>query len=277
MGRHSRHLWSFGRHHLGNRLPIATGLGDIMKPGWKTSECWQAVLAQGLAFCTLLGIVNTTDAHSLEETIGKCITAIFALCANGYIVIHYISVRFHLKMDDSINKPPSSFNFPSPGVKSILWIGLLGGLFFMGAEAQAQSIFPWRSGIQQQLKNHDNQINNLQNRPQQAPQQQAPQIIVIPPAQPPLQTLPIQGQPQQSFPIQGQPRQDFPIQGQPRQDFPIQGQPQQQLPIQGQPQQSFPIQGPIQQKLPITPMPPAISGGGPQSYSINRALAQPIE
>ena len=55
-----------------------------------------------------------------------------------------------------------------------------------------------------------------------------------------------------------------------------QGQPQQQMPIQGLPQQTFPIKppGPVQ-PLPIAPqMPPAVTG--PQTYSINRALAHPI-
>jgi len=250
-----------------------------MKPGWKTSECWHAIIAQGLAFLTLMGVVTNADCKTLEDSIGNCITAIFALVANGMIVSSYLKHRFVLKNNDMLKGVKEA-------VKCVL-IGTAGlALWLIGdtSELHAQSVLPWRNGIQQQLKQHDAQINQMIGQQRNQPQQ-APQIIMMPapvPSNPPLQQFPIQGKPEQTFPIQGQPQQSFPIQGAPQQTFPIQGQPQQQLPIQGLPQQTFPIAppGPVQ-PMPIAPptpapaMPPAVTG--PQTYSIHRALAQPIQ
>ena len=106
---------------------------------------------------------------------------------------------------------------------------------------QADPLLPWRAQIHQRLQNMENKT---------APQQQAPQIIVLPPT---YQQLPIQGAPLQPLPIQGDPKQQLPIQGEPKQQLPIQGDPRQQLPIQGPPQQQLPIQGPPIQQIPITP------------------------
>jgi hypothetical protein len=91
----------------------------------------------------------------------------------------------------------------------------------------SRQFLPWRAQMHQRLQ-------KLENQPHAAPspgpiQAPAPQPIHIylpsQPANPPLQTFPIQGHPQQSFPIQGQPKQDLPIQGQPKQDFPLPGLP----------------------------------------------------
>src|ERR1700681_4454414 len=74
-----------------------------MKPGWKSSECWHTAIAQALALCTVFGLIGTNDSKSLEEAAVKCVTAVFALCANGYVVLHYIRGRFTLRkidMDD---------------------------------------------------------------------------------------------------------------------------------------------------------------------------------
>jgi hypothetical protein len=126
--------------------------------------------------------------------------------------------------------------------------------------ASAQSpILPWRAQMHQRLQKLENQPHATPSpAPIQAPAPQ-PIHIYLPsqPANPPLQTFPIQGQPQQSFPIQGQPKQDFPIQGQPKQDFPLPGVPKQDLPAPGTPKQDFPIQGPApKQQLPPAPAQP---------------------
>jgi hypothetical protein len=268
-----------------------------MRPGFKTSEFWQALVAQALALCALLGLVNAKDTEGLQDTLGKCITGIFALAANTFVVISYIRTRFNLKAlaatkEDNPGSADQGPGFTVPGttaadreprvtlpLKPTCWLLLGAGLFLLGSPLQAQSIFPWRNGILQQVRDHDQKISQLlaqqgqQHPPAPAPQQ--PQVIVIPqaPTQPPLQTFPIQGKPEQTFPIQGQPQQILPIQGQPKQDFPIQGQPQQQLPIQGPPKQDLPIQG---QPQPLPIMPPAASQG-PHVYSIQRALHTPID
>ena len=247
-----------------------------MRPGWKTTEFYQAAAAQVLALLTLLGVVSSGDSQTLQDSIAKCVTAICALAANGWIVVHYIKCRFALKtfadyrLTSTVERKPESPSEPSkPNLPVGLGLAIL-SLWLVGAPAQAQSLLPWRNSIAQQLRQHDQQIAQLLNQQRSAPvpnQTPPPQPIVI--VQPPLQSLP----------IQGQPRQTFPIGGQPKQTLPIGGQPEQALPVPGQPQQAFPMQG-TPQPLPIAPptLPPAITPGtlGPQAYSIQRALASPI-
>ena len=48
-----------------------------MKPGYKTTEFWQALIAQGLSLLAMFGLVNAGDTQTLEDAIGKCITAVF--------------------------------------------------------------------------------------------------------------------------------------------------------------------------------------------------------
>jgi hypothetical protein len=92
-----------------------------------------------------------------------------------------------------------------------------------------------------------------------APQQSAPQLIVLGPQQGgPLQQIPLGGPPHQDIPLGGPPRQDIPLGGPPRQDIPLGPVPQQQIPLGAQPRQSIPLGNPAPQpQIPLTPMPPA--------------------
>ncbi len=263
---------------------------NAVKPGWKTSECWHAVLTQVVAFVTLMGIISKTDADGLGVAIGDIITAVFVILTNAGIVATYMQTRFRLKVPGTTNGDTV--------MKGI--IGAIVSLLLIGSSASAQcpctpgacktcppicqcqpgecakpeawipqdnqvaQFLPWRANINQQLKQQDDAIRQLQNKPASpaTPQAQpAPQLIYLQPPNPPLQSYPIQGQPKQDFPIQGDPKQVLPIQGQPQQNFPIIGQPQQQMPIQGQPIQQMPIQGSPQ------PLPQ-----GPQTYSRQYAI-----
>jgi hypothetical protein len=185
-----------------------------MRPGWKTTEFYQAAAAQALALLTLLGVVSSGDSQTLQDSLAKCVTAIFALAANGWIVVHYIKSRFALKTFATYRLAALSESKPEQPVepkstKLPVCVGLaLCSLWLVGTPAQAQSIFPWRNGITQQLRQHDQQINQLLNQQKTAPAPSpspTPQPLII--MQPPLQSMPIQGQPQQAFPIDGQPKQ----------------------------------------------------------------------
>jgi hypothetical protein len=245
--------------------------GETMRAGFKTSEFWQALAAQALALCALIGIVNSRDTELIQESVSKCITGVFALVANAFVVFTYIKTRFHLKVlatqDDEHDRAGAL-----PRINVPLWLLACTGLLLWGSPAEAQSIFPWRNSVLQQMRDHDQKISQLlaqQNLPHlPAP---APQIIVVP-APPPLQALPIKSQPEQAYPIPGQPQQNFPIPGQPQQILPVPGQPQ-QMPIPGQPRQDLPIPG---QPQPLPIMPP-VTGQRPQVYSIKRALHNPID
>src|SRR5262245_24788015 len=71
-----------------------------MKPGYQTTEFWHALIAQVLAFLTLMGVLSTNDSKTLEEALGKGVAAVFALIANGMIVVNYIKARHALKQQN---------------------------------------------------------------------------------------------------------------------------------------------------------------------------------
>ncbi len=140
-----------------------------MKPGWKTTEFWQTVIAQVLGFLAFAGVISTNDSKTLEEALGKSAAAVFTLIVNGILVVSYIRTRFHLK----------ALNSEAPRKLTVLALLAALGIFSLSAPAQAQML-PWRQSITQQLKQHEAMINNLKSAP--APQNTAPQIIVMPPA-----------------------------------------------------------------------------------------------
>jgi hypothetical protein len=209
-----------------------------MKPGWKTTEFWTTLIAQLLALLAFLGVLTPNDSQTLGEALTKSVAAVCTLLANGAVVIHYIKSRLTLKLNGS-SQPPRSAVLPLVLVALLLPQAAL-------AETQATALLPWRAKIEQQLQ-------ELQRR------QTPPAPIII--------------QPPQVLPIPGEPRQQLPVPGEPRQPLPIPGQPQQPLPIPGDPRQALPVPGAPQQPLPF--MPPAT--GGPQSYTVRRALAWPID
>ena len=254
-----------------------------MKPGWKTTEFWQTLIAQALAALVLLGVVTVNDSQTLEEALGKSVAAIFALLLNGNIVGRYVAARLHLKSGRGEEPARPSGDGASevlPLFLAALALGLLAGA--VSAEPPATpalvgqlsklsvsesrtgwkpiprtyAVLPWRAKVERELQ-------ELRNRPQQPPQVPPPIYIV-----PPLQQLPIQGDPRQLLPIPGNPYQQLPIPGSPYQQLPIPGNPQQPLPIYKQ------LPAPGQPKQPLPNMPPA--GAGPQSYTIIRALCLPI-
>ena len=68
-----------------------------MKPGWKTTEFWQTIIAQVLGFLAFAGVISTNDSKTMEEALGKSAAAVFTLVVNGLLVVSYVRTRFHLK------------------------------------------------------------------------------------------------------------------------------------------------------------------------------------
>ena len=130
------------------------------------------------------------------------------------------------------------------------------GLFAGPWQATAQSILPWRSQVEQRLRDQNQLIGQLiAGQRQQGPQAPAP-ILINP-------------QPYQLLPIPGDPKQQLPIQGEPKQQLPVPGEPKQVLPPGGQPKQDLPLQGAPRQLVPPSTEPP-------QAYTIRyHALARP--
>jgi len=229
-----------------------------MKPGWKTTEFWTTMFAQILALLVFVGVLTPSESQTLGEALGKTVAAVFTLFINGGLVIHYVHTRAALKM------PGRRESAPANGTTLPLWIAALLLLFVSspharlracGIEAaqnvpvQRAALLPWRAKIEQQLQD----LQRRQGQPAPAP-------IIL---QPPLQQLPVPGDPRQMLPVPGEPRQQLPVPGEPRQPLPLPGPPLQPVPIYGNPLQPLPV------------MPPA--DGGPQSYTIFRALACPIQ
>ena len=215
-----------------------------MKPGYQTTEFWTALIAQALALLTVLGLVTPADGQTLDAALGKCIAAVFALLANGAIVVQYIKSRLTLKTLAGAGQPKDAS--AGQGGGSFLWLGF--ALWLVGSPVQAQSILPWRNQMEQRLRDQNQLITQLLGKQQQAP-------III-----------------QQLPIGGELKQQLPIAGEPKQALPVPGEPKQQLPPGGAPKQDLPIGGPPLQSLPY--MPPA---GVIQPYSRLRALTFPIQ
>lgn len=74
-----------------------------MKPGYKTTEFWIAIISQALTVLVLLGVVTIGDAATLSDALGKIVGAVFALIASAAVVIAYIRGRVELK---SLDEPP---------------------------------------------------------------------------------------------------------------------------------------------------------------------------
>jgi hypothetical protein len=224
------------------------------KPGWQTTEWWTTMVAQVLAFLTVLHVFTPAQAHNLEQSLTAIIGAVFLLAANAWIVVHYIKARLAIKSitvhednrDDQGGSGPTLFR---PSVNGLLPFVLPVLAFaFLGAPAQAQtSILPWRNSIHDRIRRLEDQTQRQQAAPQAAPAPAQPPVIIM---MPPLQQLPIAGEPKQQLPIQGAPKQDLPIPGEPKQPLPIPGVPLQPLPTPGAPKQELPPAGQPKQTPP---------------------------
>ena len=193
-----------------------------MTPGWKTTEFWTTILSKGLTLLALLGFVSVNDSKTLEESLGKCVAAVFLFLANAQIVIRYIQSRLRLKTGSEVveTKPP---------ILPLLLLTAI-GCVIAESSAHAQPLLPYRYQMEQRLKEQRWWIGKLMEMHQ--PSSPAPPFLSpMPPiAEAPRQLLPVPGEPKQLLPIHGEPRQELPPKGPPKQDLPAPGLPKQELP-----------------------------------------------
>ena len=206
-----------------------------MKAGMWTTEFWLTLISQVLGLLAVLGIIQASEIGTLEDALGKCVTAVFLFLTNAWIVVNYIKGRVMLKNNGDEGKTKSQGLFP-PLVGLLVLVLLLPGV----APAAEKTCFggDWRRSIEQRLIEHQQLIISLLQGKQSQPA--LPPVIVLPPA---LQQLPIEKSPRQELPIAGEPKQWLPIPGEPRQVLPVPGSPRQELPIPGEPRQELPIPG----------------------------------
>ena len=237
-----------------------------MKPGWKTSEFWIALVTKLLAVLCVGGVITTANEQHMVETFTKAIMGVFSILAAAKVVSEYIKGRSSVK--SSLYAPP------------IIVLGLL----FFPAMADAQStahhsaltrptcLFGCRCGqgqrtdpammaLLQQIANNQQQMTQLLQQfiSQQHSREQQPQLIVL---GGPMQQIPLGGPPRQDIPLGGPPRQEIPLGGPPRQDVPLGTPPKQDIPLGPGPRQQIPL-GPE----PSQPIPKAGSTQ-PQRYSV---------
>lgn len=68
-----------------------------VKPGWQTTEFWQTIILQALAFATILGVVSPADASGIGGGIASMVQNVVALIIAGGTVVQYISSRTKVK------------------------------------------------------------------------------------------------------------------------------------------------------------------------------------
>jgi hypothetical protein len=71
-----------------------------MKPGYKTSEFWIALVAQIIPFMILFGVVTADEAETVNESITQLIAAIFAAAASIAPIVAYIQGRAKVKANE---------------------------------------------------------------------------------------------------------------------------------------------------------------------------------
>jgi hypothetical protein len=239
-----------------------------MKPGYKTTEFWIALVSQGLALLMIAGLITPADKTTLESALANAVTAVATIISSVWVVLRYIESRHALKADyqGATARPTTPTALPF----ALLAVLLIPA--FASAQPPAHTTIGYWKGRyderQQQRQQQPQQpqtdpallqtLNQLaQNQQQilallaqrQAPQQ--PQIIILP-----YQQIPLGGPPAQQIPLGGPPQQQIPLGGPPQQQIPIGGPPQQQIPIGQPPLQQIPLGGPAPQQItPQTPGP----------------------
>lgn len=68
-----------------------------VKPGWQTTEFWQTIIVQGLAFATIVGVVSPADSAGLGSGLASMVQNVVALLIAGGTVVQYISSRTKVK------------------------------------------------------------------------------------------------------------------------------------------------------------------------------------
>lgn len=265
-----------------------------MKPGYKTSEFWTAILAKVIAALLGGGFIAVSDAQTATGALSTTTGVLGIVLCIVYIATTYIRGRVAQKIKEAQSGPSavpmllalflggwllsgSHLHAATPPKPKEVPAGLQIGFLNFGPRQPQQQIQPQQQSsdpavvalLQQQIANQQRQIDLMQQQlghMQSIAQKQAtpaaPPYIIY--NVPPKQELP-GGGPRQDMP-QGPPKQDMP-QGPPKQDVP-QGPPKQDLPG-GPPKQDLPP-GKNLQEFYVKPPAPYY-----QRYTQIRAIARP--
>jgi hypothetical protein len=68
-----------------------------VKPGWKTTEFYQTLILQALAFATILGFLSPSESAGIGGNITTMIEHVVALLVAGGTVVSYIKNRTQAK------------------------------------------------------------------------------------------------------------------------------------------------------------------------------------
>lgn len=70
---------------------------DALKPGWKTSEFWLALIKLAGTLALAAGVIGQADVNTLSGAAAGTVAAVFAILGNASIVRQYMDQRFALK------------------------------------------------------------------------------------------------------------------------------------------------------------------------------------
>jgi hypothetical protein len=68
-------------------------ISSPVKPGWKTTEFYQTLILQALAFATILGFLSPSESAGIGGNITTMIEHVVALLVAGGTVVSYIKNR----------------------------------------------------------------------------------------------------------------------------------------------------------------------------------------
>lgn len=208
-----------------------------MKPGWRTSEFWMALIGQALALLALTGVIPVGDQEQLETALANAVTAVFTILSSAAVVIRYIRSRTDLKSQALTAPPQRPLVLPL-----VLVAGLLLATPLPAAPPAQPACFGQRQprtdpallALVKQLAENQQALLALLHQ-QRAPAPAQPLILLTPPS------IPLGGLPRQDIQLGQPPRQDIPLGGAPRQDIPLGQPPRQEVPLGPAPRQNIPL------------------------------------
>jgi hypothetical protein len=223
-----------------------------MRPGWKTSEFWVALVSQLLALAVLLGVIPVQDRATLEGALATAVTAAFVLVASAAVAWKYMGGRVDLKTlaaERQGDHPAASARHMAVG-GAFLPAVLLGLVAAGVASAQGPPagfvkacLLPWRARVEWRLEQLRRQPPPAATDPallaalQRLADLQAQTLPLLQRQQVPAPPAPLpSGPPQQEVHhYYWQPRVELPAPGAPRIDLPAPGIPKIDMPTPQQP------------------------------------------
>lgn len=77
-----------------------------MKPGYKTTEFWLAVIAQIVPLLVMFGVFTAGEGEQAQNAMSEAVKAVFALGASAAPIWRYIQSREQVKIASKVAELP---------------------------------------------------------------------------------------------------------------------------------------------------------------------------